>query len=359
VPAGATAAPRFATSVRAGVLAFVIWRTVHALVVLAFGGSFFKFFADGSWYHTILVNGYGDPGEGPAKPTAFFPLLPWLTRGVQFAVRSEYVAALIVTMAATVAALVLVHRMVTIWRNPRTADVTLLLLLVYPASAFLWQFLTESLLIALSAGALLAQHHRRPALAGALAALATMTRIPGIFVAVALVAGELQRSRRLTKECWWYACGLIGVIPIVIAQHVQAGDGLGFMHASYAWHRTPSMPWTPVVIAVRAMRNGVHGLGTPLDLAAMAVFVGLVYLSFRRPWPWSARLLVVALVLGPIFTTLATSMSRYMIAAWPAFAVAADRRGDCSLAMKAGILLVAAVTTLGMLQDWSYGNFVG
>jgi hypothetical protein len=278
---------------------------------------------------------------------------------VQFVVRSDVAAALIVTMAATLALLVLIHRLVTIWRDAPTANVTLLLLLAYPASAFLWQFLTESLLMALSAGALLAQHHRRPAMAGVLAALATMTRIPGIFVTIALVAGELQRSRRLTKTCWWYALGLVGFLPVIIAQHVQAGDGLGFTDAADAWYRKPSMPWTPIVIAVRSLRAGIHSFGTPLDLVAMAVFLGLAYLAFRRPWPWSARLLILTMVIAPMFTTLAASMARYMLAAWPAFAVAADRRDDCSLAMKAGILLLAGITTLGMLQDWSYGHWVG
>ena len=340
-------------------MSFVVWRSAHALVVAALGGPWFKFFADGDWYHRILVNGYGDPGAGPAKPTAFFPLLPWLARMVQWVVRSEVAAAVLVTSAATIVALVLVHRLVSSWRDPRTALVTLVLMLAYPASAFLWQFLTEGLFISLAAGALLAQQQRRPVVCGVLAALATMTRVPGIFVVAALIAGELQRSRRLTRSCWWYACGAVGFVPVYVAQRIQTGDGLAFLHAQEAWHRGLSLPWTPIVTAVRTMRDGSTAFGSPLDLAALGGFVALAVLAFRRPGPWSARTLLVATVAVPMFAGLATSMGRYMLAAWPGFAVAAVRRDELTRPVKLALVLLAVLGTLPMLTDWAHGNFVG
>jgi Gpi18-like mannosyltransferase len=159
--------------------------------------------------------------------------------------------------------------------RPPSATVTIALLLGYPSSAFLWQFLTEGLFISFSAGALLAQHNRRPVCAGVLAAFATATRPPGIFVVVALVAGELQRTRRLTRMCWWYTLGALGLVPVVIAQQVQAGDGFAFLHAEHAWYRGLSLPWTAVSRSVGIMaRTGNTAFGSPLDLLMAAVFLG-------------------------------------------------------------------------------------
>src|SRR5438132_1267946 len=101
----------WAPSFRFGFTAFAIWRAIHALVVVGLGGPVFRFAWDGYWYERIALHGYrplrGDDAQGP---TAFFPLLSWLTRTVQVVVRSNTAAASIVTTTATVAAIILVHR---------------------------------------------------------------------------------------------------------------------------------------------------------------------------------------------------------------------------------------------------------
>ena len=351
--------PSFPSTLRFGLVAFVVWRTTHALTVWALGGPFFRFAWDGDWYVRILDHGYNHPGVGSEKATAFMPLLPWLTRAVQVAVRSRVAAAVIVTSLAALAAVILVYRLVSIWRDERTARWVVVLFLAFPASTFLWQFYTEGLFIALAAGALLAQERRRPGLAVALAALATMTRVPGVVVAAALVAGELQRSRRLNRTCILYAAGVLGFVPVYIAQLLQAGDGLGFLTAGRPWGRHLSLPWTPVVTALRSLRHGSTVYGSPLDLAILLGFLVVVAMAFRRPWPWSARALLVGMVVVPLCSGVATSMARYMLAAWPAFAVIADRGDEAGSLVRPAVLLALAVATVPVLDSWSRGSFVG
>src|SRR5438552_12241834 len=220
--------------VRFPVAAFSVWRLAQLVVVRAFGTwrppisglapashpAFFRW--DGAWYQQIARHGYHPfPGNGQ-QPANFFPLLSWLTVAVQAIVRSEFAAALIVVTAGGLAATVLVHEVVLAWRGASVARLAVLFFLAWPASLFLGIFYTEGLFIALVAGALLAQIHDRPALAGLLAAAATLTRPPGMVLVLVLMAAHLQRHRRLEWRVAWYAVGALGLLPLIVAQHIQA-----------------------------------------------------------------------------------------------------------------------------------------
>lgn len=347
-------------SVRFGLTAFAIWRAIHALVVVGLGAPVFRFAWDGYWYERIALHGYrplgGDDAQGP---TAFFPLLPWLTRAVQVVVRSNTAAAIIVTTIATVAAIILVHRLVSEWRDAATARATVVLMLAFPASVFFWQFYTEALFIALAAGALLAQQRRRHWLAVLLAALATMTRVPGFIVILALVAGDLQHRRRFAWGQLRYLVGLGGLVPVWLAQQMQAGDGLAFLRANGAWGRELSLPWVAISRCVSSLvGRGEKLRGGPLDLLAIALFGFIVVLAFVRPWPWAARVLLTGLVAVPLCTGSALSMVRFVVVAWPAFAVVAARRNDVEPRVQLVVVVVLVAVTLAFLRTWANGLFV-
>ena len=324
------------------------------------GGPLFRFAWDGDWYERIARHGYRAlQGDGAQGPTAFFPLLPWVTRTVQVVVRSGPAAAVIVTTAAAVAAIVLVHRVVSEWRDAATARATVVLMLAFPASVFFWQFYTEALFIALSAGALLAQQRRRGWLAVLLAALATMTRVTGLVVIVALAAGELQRTRRFAFGQLRSLVGLAGLAPVWVAQQLQAGDGLAFTRAQEAWGRELSWPWVAIARCVSALIGRGDTLrGKPVDLVAIALFGVITVLAFRRPWPWSARVLLVGLTVVPLCTGSALSMVRLVLVAWPGFAVVADRRNDVDPRVQVAVVVGLALVTFAFLRTWADGLFI-
>ena len=348
-----------ATRYRFPVACFVAWRLVHAAGVAATGRSPVDVFDfDGFWYRRILRDGYA-PVDGEGQSTAFFPLLPWLTRLVQVVVRSELASALVVMTVVGLAATVLVYEAGRRWRSEDVGRWATLAFLAFPTSLFLWQFYTEALFIALSAAALLTQR-RRPWLAGCLAFAVAMTRVPGILVVPALLAGHRQDRGRLDRTALWYLLGLAGPLPVMAAQRAGMGDPLAFLDSQRAWDRHPSLPWTPLVDAVRALV--VHGddrLGAPLDVLAALLFVGLVVLAFRRPWPWSARTLLVLMVAVPLCSGLAASMGRFMLAAWPGFLVAGERLAEASPPVRVLVVGASAAVSLAVLSTWSHGTFVG
>ena len=363
--------------------AFVVWRIAQLVVVQGFGGQsalrqisglrpesnpgFFLW--DGAWYQRILHHGYARFHGGQEDPN-FFPLLPWMTRAIRFFVRSELAAAVIVTTVAALAAVVLVFEVVRRWKGESVARWSLVLLLAFPTSFFLWQFYTEGLLIAFSAAAILAMMDEKIWLAGVCGAGAAMARPPGVLLIAVLLVMYLEKSRKVGWDIAWLGLCLAGLGIVMLVLKVQTGDALAFSHASQAWGRHFSLPWTPVNNSLRAYIHGtgpklqgwswstLGNEGSPRDIVAAYLFLALFVVSLFRRWPWSARVLLLVMTIAPIATGLVQSMGRYVLAAWPAFGVAAELPGEryrWLLAVPAVILIVLSVA---VLHDWSHGLFI-
>jgi hypothetical protein len=134
---------------------------------------------DGLHYLAIASHGYGSPAD-----TAFFPLYPLLIAIAGVVTRSPVVAGVFVSLASFSVVLTLLHRLTEDELGRRAADTTVLLLCCAPLSLFFSAVYTESLFLALSVGAIYAIRHGRPTLACCLAALATITRVPGILLTI-------------------------------------------------------------------------------------------------------------------------------------------------------------------------------
>ncbi|RKE19412.1 hypothetical protein [Streptomyces sp. TLI_171] len=162
---------------------------------------------DGRHFVEIAAAGYPDAfshgrdGALTGNDLAFFPLYPLLVRAVHAATGLGLpAAALLTAQLAAFTALLLVHQLITRLHDRRTATaVVVLLAAAQPMSVVFFMAYSESLLLALAAGALLAAHRRAWAAAGLCAFLAGLTRPAGVAVVAALAVaalGELRRQRR-------------------------------------------------------------------------------------------------------------------------------------------------------------------
>src|SRR3954451_4946454 len=154
---------------------------------------------DSAWYLDIAHSGYAGPNS------AFFPLYPVLVRGFAFvsAPGALVVSAYVVSLAALLGALYLMHRLVTL--ELRSADVArdaVLLLAVFPGALWFGAPYSESLFLLLSVGAFYAARTDRWAWAGACAALASATRSAGIVLVVPLVILWWRSGRRPRNLAW-------------------------------------------------------------------------------------------------------------------------------------------------------------
>ncbi|MGV9315608.1 mannosyltransferase family protein [Streptomyces sp. NPDC003691] len=160
---------------------------------------------DADWYMLIAEHGYGRVLTWPGavqSDLAFFPLYPGLVRALSYAVPDRITSGtlgLLISWSAALAAAAGIYAVGERLHGRRTATVLVLLWGLLPHSVVLTMAYTEPLLTAFAAWALYALLTRRWLWAGALAALAGISRPNGIAVAAAVlcvVAYELVRGSR-------------------------------------------------------------------------------------------------------------------------------------------------------------------
>ncbi len=145
---------------------------------------------DGVWYLKIAHGGYRS-----LAATRFFPLYPALIHVVSWLTGSEVIAGVLVSLAAGFGALVLLHRLTTIELGSRVADVAVDLLAFGPLALYLSAVYAEGLFVALGVATMLAARRERWALAGAIGALAALTRVNGVLLVVPVVVMFLYGPR--------------------------------------------------------------------------------------------------------------------------------------------------------------------
>ena len=105
-PSGGPGAPGRWRGLGFPLVAFAIWRLAHGLVLALVGGAPLASTLawDAHWYVRIMRAGYLPwPQTGATQATAFFPLVPWIGRGVGRLLGSERAAVLVVANGAALA----------------------------------------------------------------------------------------------------------------------------------------------------------------------------------------------------------------------------------------------------------------
>jgi Mannosyltransferase (PIG-V) len=248
---------------------------------------------DAVWYLRIADSGYGD-----SEPrAAFFPLYPLLVRGAAtLAGGSEgalLVASFVISMAAFLAALVLLHRLVSLELGRRVASATLLLLAVFPAALFFGAPYSESLFLLVSVGAFYSARSGRWAWAGACAAAASGTRSAGLLLAIPLALLWWDSRERRARDAAWLLLAPVGVLAYSAWLGLVEGDALRFLDVQDAWSRELGIPlggaWDGLTAAVDGLRQLASGdrrpiyfeeaAGDPFRIAAINImlFASLVF----------------------------------------------------------------------------------
>ncbi len=313
---------------------------------------------DAVGYLEIAGHGYAH-----ASQTILFPLYPLLIAGLSIVVPSPVLAAVLISWVSFGVGLWLVHQLCELELGLAAADACVLLLAFAPVSLFFTAVYTESLFLALSAGALLAARRERWLLAAGLVALASVTRVTGILlvvpVAVALVRARGWREPRVVL--------LLGA-PAALAAFLAylAARGYGWL-APLDNQRAHALdgPAATVVAAVRLAATGLtqtlsgvapvsRALTGPFTLAfdsvvllaVLAVACGALVLTWRRlPSQYGAYATLALLVCVASRTRLEPleGLDRYCLTIVPlwmaAGAFVAERRAT-ALAVATGACLM-------------------
>lgn len=321
--------------------------------------------SDSGWYLDLATNGYQlVPAANGQANWAFFPAMPGLAAGLARLTRlTPFEAMLVVSNLSFLIALILVHRLARQAFNAKTADVTVVLLCVAPASYIFSAAYTEALFLASLTGALLLIRDRRWLAAGLAAALAALTRNLGLALLLPYGWAVLERWRDRDQAPLGWAerarivlgglAPIAGVALFLLYLKARTGDALAFLHIQKTWGRSLGQPFAALVQGLVHPSSIPDGelLSFAIAWLALALLLGLALL---RRWGW--LLLSAALVLAPLATGV-TSFSRYALVVLPLWMVAGHLLSErpratmvavASLAMLNGFMMAAWTLALGI-----------
>src|SRR4051812_7154029 len=282
-------------------------------------------------FHFLRIAGRGylslDRGGGDQ---AFFPGYPLAIAAVRPLTGGDAALAgfVVSVVAGTVAAVVLWHLGRLTTGTPRGGWVAVTMLAVAPYGFFLVTVYSEALFLACAFGAWAAGLTRRWWLAGVLAGLASLVRINGLFLAVALgVLYLVQHRRRLRPDALALALPVLAVGAFFVYLPLRTGTWTAWQQAQdIGWDRGVAAPWT-------GLKNGWHNMATAgtADLvisrwADLAVTVAgillVVVLALLRRWPETVFVLLNVAVL--VCSTTLISAPRYALMWFPASLLLAE-----------------------------------
>jgi hypothetical protein len=324
---------------------------------------------DSAWYRAIALEGYG-VSLGDQTAVAFFPLFPIIAGLVALPLRlllsadeAFYLAGFLVSNAAFLAVVVLLHRLARALLPARTAGRAIWLFCLYPFSFFYSAVYTESLFVALSLGALLLARDGRWRWACLAACFAGITRNVGVLLLPAIAIEYLRQNgwqwrALLRRDALAFLVGPLGLAGYAAFLWVKLGDPLAFLRAQDAWGHELALP------PVRQLVAAVLSVGVPwryrLDslwcLGIVATFPIFAVVSWRRFGP-SIGCFAVALTAAPMLGGLSDGLGRYSSVVFPAFLLIGQgvRRRSSFIALCALWAALAVVFISGFSHwDWPY-----
>lgn len=283
---------------------------------------------DTAWYLEIAAHGYTCYGS-----TAFMPLYPTLIRVVSFPlVGNTLAAALLISSIASLVVFYLLYQIAQALTNSTaTARAAVVTMALYPVSFFLMAGYTEALFLALTIGSYLAARRGSWLAAGVLAALAALTRLQGI-VLLAPLGLELWLNHRNDLRRWqtWLSLALA---PLALALYTLYIWSVRRIFPSWepfnsVWHLHYAWPWQGISQDISALLTHPD-IGTLLtfrlfDPLTATLFLVCTVVAFRRlNFPLAAFMAIMWLssVIKVTVPGETTSISRYMLALFPAFIV--------------------------------------
>jgi len=315
---------------------------------------------DSWWYINIIEHGYttGDVKTGQQGTVTFFPLYPLLVKIAMGLTGNVFVAGIVVSHLALLAALCFLYGIARYEFDDETAARAVFYLAAAPSAVFFSAMYTESLFIALVCATFYCSRRslwEGAAIAGALAAA---TRNTGaLMAAVIAVEGLSQQGVRLwptplvkastaaTVELWlihlrqqlrlilasWRSLLAAAYVPIGLVAYTlfllaTFGDPLAFIHAQATWGRSTSAG--SVFNIVNNIITNLH-LGpnpwagqlntlTVLNLLSTIGFAPLVVLVALKLRP-AYGVYTCLTFLVPLSTGSIGSMTRYVLMLIPCF----------------------------------------
>jgi len=279
---------------------------------------------DSYWYLDIARNGYYLRGEKDISDVVFFPLYPLLVRLAGPVAGGDLVlAGWMLSSLFLVLAVVMLTRLSQEFHPDIDPNLPAAFLLVYPAAFFLNAVYSESLFLFLSLATVFWALRRHFMIASVWAALASATRVAGVFLFVVLFIEFVQANgwrALLTRRVWPLALAPLGALAFCLYHWIAFGDFFLYLKVQSFFGRDFEMEASDFFV-----RNNPDLANTVLDLAYTAVAILLGVVALRRfRLSYGVYMLVslgIALSSGSVL-----GIARYSMVLFPIYFIAAGMR---------------------------------
>lgn len=313
---------------------------------------------DADLYAQIAESGYEPP------LTVFLPLFPGLMRVLSPLLGGPIYAGLFINLIAGLIAAVLIRRIAAHWGFDGKWAV--IALATAPTTVFMSAPYTESTFLALSMGAWLAALSGRYLLMGVLAALASITRINGFFLILALIVVLLSQRVPLRKYAW-FTVPLGAILALLVYMRSFRGNWFEWRVAQEeGWNRELVSPLSALEKSwTAAIRNGSDPdfawfsynemfMARMEILAALVFVVAVVWLLVWRKWP---EALYVGLNAAVVLTsTYYFSLPRFLLVTWPIVILVGWLLFRFTLARWAWVAVIVPISVL-WTANYTFGHW--
>lgn len=279
---------------------------------------------DASHYLSLAEKGYTAGGEDQYS-IVFYPMYPWLIRVVAFVSQNYFVAALLVSGVASIAAVLLLRRLVELDQSASVARLSVWFLLIFPTAYFLHIGYSESVFLLFVVGSLFAARKEAWAVAGVLGALACLSRVNGLLLVPTLVVEawlQFSRTRRIDWRWIWIGVTGLGFLGYLILNYKVTGNPFTFSRIMEEhWYKKITSPWGGIYdvwlrIPHYNLTEGLHE------------FIFIVFSFLCTVWSWvklrpSYAVWMTLNWLMITSTTFIMSTPRYCLTLFPIFIIMA------------------------------------
>ena len=277
---------------------------------------------DAQHYINIATHGYH------GTDVAFFPLYPFLIHVLGGWLGDHLVAGLIISNLAFLVALAYFYALVKLeYGEENIAYHAIFYIAIFPTAIFFSAVYTESLFLALTVASVYYARHGNFITSGVFGALASLTRVEGILIALPLMyeiwqAWRQRRGTTLLRGVVGLCIVPVGLFIYMGYLYALVGDPLHFSHVQSSWNRHLAGPWVAFYntfkeIAHRSVASSVT-VNHLIELAFTIIFLILLVEAFRR-LRFSYALYFAVSLLVPMSTASLMSMPRFVLVVFPAF----------------------------------------
>jgi hypothetical protein len=276
---------------------------------------------DANWYLLIAQRGYGFV----IGDVHFPPLYPVLIKFLSLVLGDEFLSALIVSQAALYIAVKLLYDLFVEWGGDDEAvRRSLFLLLIFPASFFLFSAYTEAIFVIFAVLCLMAARNDKWHWAGFWIFCAILVRLQGVALLFP-IAWIILSTRPLNMKfagLFLVAAGSAVAMGVYLLIRAKGGDPSIIPFVESNLHARIVPPWENLVYSIRYIVDGQAGFIDIINLAAFILFSVLLAVNWRRfPVEFSlySAASIVLLSMRLVDTQPLNSMIRYLITIFPVF----------------------------------------